>query len=118
MNSELLNRLLLLRFSNSHILRSVSFLPFVYSTTNTTIWRCKGCADTARPTDSKLFATKPVVVISNKLKMFFVDVLSSSACPNVLDCGRETLALHARHRLLVILRRRAARGGGVLSLDR
>jgi hypothetical protein len=48
----------------------------------------------------------------------FVDVVSSSACPNVLDCGRETPALHARHRLLVILRRRAARGGGVLSLDR
>ena len=93
MNSELLYSLLLLRFSNPHILRSVSFLPFVYSTTNITIWCCKGSAEAAvflnsafaRPTVSSLRDQKTVAVIATRPDIFS-DVLSSSVGINVLDC--------------------------------
>src|SRR4029079_17434217 len=114
MNSELLNGLLLLRFSNSHISAlSLSFLLFTAQLTQRS-----GVVKDAQTLPDRQVQSFSLPNRSNKLKTFFVAVLSSSACPNVLDCGRETPALHARHRLLVILRRRAARGGGVLSLDR
>jgi hypothetical protein len=43
MNSELLDNCLLLRFSNSHILRSFSLFPSLVASISTTAFRdCKG----------------------------------------------------------------------------
>ena len=52
MNPELLNRLSLLRFSNSHILRSSSLPSLVHSTSSTRIIACKVCEREGSVTDA------------------------------------------------------------------